>query len=306
VILGALMSEKSCLKSHLIIGVDSTIGKKYASLLEKSGQRYYGTTRRQDKTTANIWHLDLEKDNSEWNPPDNTSAVILFASITSLESCRNNRELCWRINYDSIVSLAEKLVDQGLFVIFPSTNLVYDGTIPFRMSTDKPCPKTEYGNLKASVEKKLLSMGKAVSVVRMSKVLYPGFPLFKSWLSELKAGHNIFPFSDMVMSPVPINLVCMIFREIADRRLSGIFQISGSQDLSYADAINYLAKEKGYNTNLIHPQSYNNSGQEFEHIPQNTTLDMSRISNDLDIKTPDVWETLTLMYDTNERKMPHL
>src|SRR5437764_879665 len=89
-------------------------------------------------------------------------------------------------------------------VLIVGADGVFDGQHPHRLPTDPVSPVTEYGRQKAEVERHLLTMDAPAAVVRLTKVLQPGFPLLRGWVDALKIGEPILPFSDMVMAPVTL------------------------------------------------------------------------------------------------------
>ncbi len=226
----------------LIVGADGLIGKALADDLVQTGEGVLTTTRKADTLSKKRSFLDLLEDVSAWSPPKQVSVAYLCAAITSLETCRRNPKQSERVNVGNTVALAKTLIAEGTFVVFLSTNLVYDGSVPFRKADEPVSFRVEYGRQKAETEKRLLALGPSVSVVRLTKVLGPNMPLFNKWIQVLQKGEVIHPFSDMVMAPVPLLSVVDILYQVAQKRLPGILQVSGKQDITYQQAACYIAQ----------------------------------------------------------------
>lgn len=284
--------HSNLVEPFLIIGIDSVLGMEITKNLKKQNYSYIGTSRRRENLNSQIHFLDLSQNISEWEPSEKINTTLILASITSIKTCFENRELCHLVNCKNTSIISKKMVDSGSLIIFPSTNLVYDGTIPFRKPEDQPSPITEYGRLKAETEKNLLALGDSVVIIRFSKIIPNNYPLFLSWLDSLKKSNPIFPFYDMVMSPIPLTFACKVMVRIAEMRSSGIFQVSGPDDISYADAARILARKYGLDTDLIHPISYKDSGIVLEHIPEHTTMDSSRLMDELHLIPPGIISVL--------------
>jgi dTDP-4-dehydrorhamnose reductase len=270
--------------SVLIVGADGTIGRSLAAAFEAAGKTVWQTIRHRDRVGGQRIFLDLSQDMAHWPlPPAPISTAILCAAVTSLERCRLDPESSRQVNVAGTIALARRLVEAGAFVVFLSTNLVFDGETPLVKPTDPVNPQTEYGCQKVEAEAQLLAWEEQIAIVRFSKVLSPDMPLFQGWIRDLKAGKVIHPFSDMVMAPVSLAFAVKVLLEVTERRVLGIFHVSAMQDVSYAAAAQYIACKLGADMELVQPTSYRESGVGF--APLNTSLDSSRLV-DLGLRAP--------------------
>ena len=188
--------------------------------------------------------------------------------------------------------LARKLSEVGAFVIFPSTSLVFDGSVPLRKATDETCPLTEYGRQKAMAEAQLQSHNGLLAVVRLTKVLWPDMPLLKEWVQLLTEGEPIHPFSNMVVAPLSIDFAVDVLALISKNRAPGITQASGPRDISYDDVARHIATRVGASQDLVQPVTADQAGIDIEAIPPNTTLDTTRLRLEYHKEPPNVWSTL--------------
>jgi dTDP-4-dehydrorhamnose reductase len=271
--------------SALIVGADGTIGWSIAAALESTGKMVWKTTRRRDEIGGQRIFLDLSQDVAIWPlPPVPIKTAILCAAVTSLERCRLDPVSSTQVNVVSTIALARRLIAAGAFVVFLSTNLVFSGKTPFAKPTDPVNPRTEYGRQKAEAESQLLVWREQTSIVRFSKVLSPDMRLFQDWIRDLKAGKAIYPFSDMVMAPVLLSFAVKVLLEVVGRRAPGIFQVSATQDISYAAAAQHIAQKLDVGMELVQPISYSEPGLAF--APLYTSLDSSRLT-ELGLHAPD-------------------
>lgn len=278
--------------SVFIVGSDGSIGRELTSAFQTAGKTVWQSTRHRDLVNEQRIFLDLSEDPRCWTLPSATiKTAILCAAVTSQKCCRLEPEYSRRVNVEGTVTLAKRLIDSGVFVIFISTNLVFDGQKPFAKVNDPVNPKTEYGRQKAEVESQLSKLGEKVSIVRFSKVLSQDMLLFQGWIRGLKAKTEITPFSDMVMSPIPLYFAIDVLLNVGVKQIPGIIQVSAAQDITYAEASLYIARKLGLNEKLINPVSYRKSGIGF--APLHTTLDLSRLESELGVTPPDIYKTLT-------------
>ncbi|MBI4963464.1 MAG: sugar nucleotide-binding protein [Desulfomonile tiedjei] len=290
--LHSLISSSASAPVTLVVGSDGLVGRALLSHLRRAGRSAVGTTRRAEMVGEACLPLDLSQDLSQWQCPFPVKVAVLCAGVTSLDVCRKNPENTELVNVRSLTTLARNLASQGAFVIFLSTNQVFDGSVAFRHEDDAYCPVTEYGRQKARAEQEIARLGNAAVIVRFTKILGPGQPLFAEWAKEMKRGHTIHPFSDMYFAPVPLSCAVSVLGLVSDRLLSGILQVSASTDLSYADAAFMGAEIMGVRKDLVQPVQAREKLGLSEPIPGNTTLNIDRIRSHLGIEPPDVRWTI--------------
>jgi dTDP-4-dehydrorhamnose reductase len=275
----------------LVVGTDGMIGRALADYLKDAGKTVLETTHQLGRLSKQRLFLDLTRNISDWQPPEAVTVAFICSAVTSLERCRVQPKQSALFNVYNTVTIAEKLAAKGVFIIFLSTSLVYDGSIPFRRGEEPVCPITEYGRQKAEAERALLAMGDSTTVVRFTKVLGPKTPLIKGWIEALQYKQIIYPFSDMVMSPVPLSFSIEILRRVAEARLYGIVQVSAKEDITYAQAAHHLARRIGANSDLVQPVLSTESSVNLETVPAFTTLDTTRLRLSFGLESPDVWTT---------------
>ncbi|NJM59216.1 MAG: sugar nucleotide-binding protein [Oscillatoriales cyanobacterium RU_3_3] len=285
----------------LIVGADSSIGQALAARLRSGGKPVLETTRRRETLTETRIFLDLtqEKEIENWNPPAQIETAYLCAAVTSLAQCNQDSMQSAEVNVRNTISLARNLISRGTFVVFLSTNQVYDGSIPFRKADDRVCPQNEYGRQKAEAEKHLLALGNLVSIARFTKVLNHNVPLFQRWIQELRNNRPIHPFLDMVMAPVPLFFAVDVLSRLAELRLPGIIQVSGEQDITYDRVAYYITRQIGANLELVKPIKSKEAGLHPEFVPLHTTLDTTQLRVQLGLETPNVWSVIDLIVSKN-------
>ena len=187
--------------------------------------------------------------------------------------------------------LAEKLRAAGIFVVFPSSNLVFDGRRPCAPADEPLCPQTEYGRQKAAVEAELAAFGSGAAIVRLTKVVGPQWALACDWAQALRAGRSIRAFTDLRCAPIPLELTVRGLLEVARRRLPGLWQFSAPVDVSYAGLASHLARRLGANPTLVEAVSGQTNGG-LEHVPCHTTLDTTRARAELGMEFPTPLEVM--------------
>ena len=91
--------------------------------------------------------------------------------------------------------------------------------------------------------------------------------------------------------PIIARRLIVLLQIVAETRLSGVWQISGERDVSYAEIARAGARLVGADEGLVQPVRAADVGYS-ERIRENTTMDISRLRDALGIQPPDVMWTL--------------
>ena len=280
----------------LIIGSDGSIGSHLRAYLESQGREVIGTTRRPGRVGDSCLYLDLAGDVEAWPVPEGVAAAVICAGISSVQACAIDPNGTADVNVHATVTLAKLLASAGYpKIFFLSSGHVFDGERPLESADARLSPVTEYGRQKADAERRLASLGNTIAIVRLSNVLTPHNPLIRGWTESLKAGQAIKPFSDMTMAPVPVSFVSQALAAIIDQPTGRVWQISGAKDVSYSDAASLGARALGMPQKLVQPIKAAEAGFE-ETVRRYTSMDSSRLSNELGLKPPDVDRTVELAF----------
>ena len=292
-----MKAEKN--KKILIVGVDGLFGSNLFKILQEKGFQVYGTSRK--KKDSKFIYLDLN-DINNLKIPQNIDIAFIFAAVTSLNECRNNPEISRRINVNAIFKLAKYLTKRNIKIILPSTNLVFSGNKAYNKIDDPTNPKTEYGKQKSKLESLILNLSPNHSVIRFTKVVDKNNALINNWIKELKDHKIIYPFSDYIFSPVTIDFALKCLFKISFCNVGGLWHVSGTKDISYFEAIEFIASKLHLNIENIKPIKLKIKPQLFEYIPKHTVLECSKIKNNIGYKMPNVFETLKVFLEIKSFK----
>lgn len=261
----------------LIVGGGSRLGRALAAVARGAGVRVTATTRHPGAAGPGTPLLDLAGDVGGFRPPADADAAVLCAAVTDLRHCAADPALARRVNHGGITAVAAACRDAGIFTVFPSTNLVFDGTRPLRRTDEAPSPLTPYGRLKAETEAALLAAGGA-AVLRLTKVLDPTLPLLAGWAAALRAGQPVRAFHDMVLAPVGPDHAASALLALAGARRAGVAHLSGERDLSYHALAGVLAARLGVPAGLVEAAARWDAGIAGDAAPAHTTLFMDGLS----------------------------
>jgi dTDP-4-dehydrorhamnose reductase len=267
----------------LVIGATGLIGRALMGHLAEGGKPAAGTSRRADWADQGYRYLELAFGAEDWEVPDDIGAAVFCAGIGRIEQCEQEPALTSRINVHGTLVVVKKLVERGVFTVILSSNQVFAGDHPFVPSEEPYSPISEYGRQKVALEKELGGHSDSLAIVRLTKVLAAENAVFASWRESLRKGEEIYPFSDVFFSPVSLRSAVSVLDGIVGRRAGGIFQLSGSDEISYAEAAVFYADLLGLPGRLIRPVQV--TGNMRGILSRHGSLDLGRLRQGWGLRT---------------------
>lgn len=278
---------------YYVIGGSGAIGSALMKSLSAQRIEAIASTRRQPVDRQNEFYLDLGADLPELSFSA-CDVVILTASMTRLAECRSEPELARRVNVDAQVLIAEQAVKKGAFVVFLSTNQVFDGTKSGVGPEEPRSPRSVYGKLKAEAESALSRLGDSVAIVRLSKVVGPHLDLLQRWRRELSRGETIEAFDDLLLAPIAMAKVVAGVELIGLKRLGGVWHLGGSDEISYLQAGRHLACRLGADARLVVSASAAKAGIPVEERPPRVSMAPGNLETAIGVRIGDALEELDI------------
>lgn len=276
----------------LVVGGDGMVGGHLARRLAARSVPLLSSTRRPAEAGPGRPLVDLAAGTWPALASLGVSAVVVCAAVARLADCARDPAGSARVNVAGPARLAAEASGLGIPTLYLSTDKVFDGTVPHRAATDAPCPQGAYGAQKAAAEAAILALPHT-AVLRLSKVVRPGEPLLAGWADSLRRGEPVTPFTDLRLAPVPVDLVCAAIEGIVGRGGTGIWQLSGPEDITYADAALHLARRMGADGGLVRPVTGQAAAAIGGGAPSpHTTLDSGRVAAALGISVPGPFQVL--------------
>jgi dTDP-4-dehydrorhamnose reductase len=290
----------------LIVGGDSEIGGAVVAAMRRQ-HRVATTTRRTQREGGDRIALDLVGDLSGWEPPGGVTAACICAAAARLADCAADPAGSARVNVTGTLALAERLIASGIYVLFLSTNQVFDGTTPHVPADAPTSPVSEYGRQKARTEaafRALMARGAPAGILRLAKVVSPRTTLLRDWRAALGAGKPIRAFHDMTMAPAPADAVAGGIEALMRERATGVFQLTGPCDVTYGEVGRFLAERLGADSALVVRTSVREAGLPPGVGPAHTTLDSRALQERYGIAVADPWTVLTDILDQQDHSSP--
>ena len=166
--------------------------------------------------------------------------IIHCAALTQADECELNPIKAWQVNVTAtrfIIDAAKKI---NAFLVFISTDFVFDGANGPYKEEDTVNPVSYYGSTKVAAEKAVAESGLAYAIVRTcllyGNILAGTRSNIISWVKEnIEQGKNIKVVSDQWRTPTYIEDLTKGIMLIIDKKVEGLFHISGNDFLSPYD-----------------------------------------------------------------------
>ena len=281
--------------SILIVGGDSAIARATLAVLREHGMPATTTTRRRGSASGRRSFLDLAEPLGDWQPPAGTTVAGIFAAVGNLADCARDPAGSERVNVAGTIALVERLVAYGVYVLYLSTDKVFDGSRAQMPADAALNPRSTYGRQKAQTDAYLQAMiaaGAPVGILRLARIAPPGWPLLRQWRDDLAIGRTVHPFDDMMAAPTAASHAAAAIVALLQARATGVWQLSGTRDLSYTEIAHGIAQRSGADPRLVEPMIAAAVGMPEGAMPRHTTLDCSALEARFGIRPQDPWRVI--------------
>jgi dTDP-4-dehydrorhamnose reductase len=248
----------------LITGANGLLGQHLVKLiLDSTSHEIMATSKREPRlviqdSRIHYYSLDITDGMAvnlllEKLRPD---TIIHCAALTQVDECEQNPIKAWEINVTATRFLVEAAKQINAFMIFVSTDFVFDGIHGPYKETDEVNPVSYYGSTKVAAEKAVAESGMPYAIVRTcllyGNILFGTRSNVISWVKEnLEQGQKIKVVSDQWRTPTYIEDLAKGILLIADKKATGLFHISGKDFLSPYDMAMATAEYLHLDASLI-------------------------------------------------------
>jgi dTDP-4-dehydrorhamnose reductase len=302
----------------LITGTNGLLGQKLVYLLLErnltNAKQYQiiatsrGENRLVNKKGYQYFDLDITNESEVQRVFTQTKphVVINTAAMTNVDQCEKERKECDMINVDAVayqIRTLEKLQhaekNYRPHFIHLSTDFVYDGEAgPYR-ETDKPNPISYYGHSKFKADLLVEESSINWAIVRTIIVYGVVDNMSRSNLvlwakSALQKGDKINVINDQFRAPTLAEDLaegCML---IADKKATGIYNISGRDTYSILDLVYQIADFWQLDKSLIQVVSSTTLNQPAKRPPR-TGFILDKAINQLGYKPKSFREGLNII-----------
>jgi dTDP-4-dehydrorhamnose reductase len=244
----------------LITGASGLYGSKIAQLAALRQHQVYSGHSQHPAPFGTPLQLDItnKAQVAEVFQEAAPDVVVHAATLTDVDKCEQNRELAWKINVEGTINIAQAAQACKAYLMYISTDYVFDGEKGNYTETDLPSPINYYGYTKLKAEEYVKKIVPLSCIVRTS-VIYGATPAagkvnFALWLiNKLKANQTATVFKDQWNSPTLNTSLAELTLEAAEQRISGLYHLSGATRISRFDFATAIAKAFNLDSSLLVP-----------------------------------------------------
>jgi dTDP-4-dehydrorhamnose reductase len=223
------------------------------------------------------------------------SLIFHAAAITDVDFCERNPGLANLVNGEATGKIGEAAVELGSFVVYVSTDYVFDGKKGSYHEEDSPHPVNLYGESKLLGEKMLKDSGAEYSIARASVVYGWGRghrPNFATWvLRQLRSKQPVNALEGHFASPTLNSNLASMLIEIAHKRLEGVIHLAGATRVDRYNFALRIAETFGLDQGLIRPVQPDSMGWTATR-PQDSSLNVDKAMKHLESKPLQLNEAL--------------
>lgn len=246
----------------LITGASGLFGSKLAELATASNYAVYSGHNQDSVAYGTPVQFDVSDKNQVESIFRKVSpeVVVHAAGLTDVDKCELNRELAWKINVKGTRNIVEAAKSSHAFIVYISTDYVFNGETGQYKETDRTNPINYYGVTKLEAEELVKDLVDEYCIARTSVIygstLAAGKINFVLWIvNQLKKNEQVKIVTDQYNSPTLNTNLASMTLEITERKLTGTFHLSGATRISRYDFAKVTAQTFSLDANLIIPCS---------------------------------------------------
>ncbi len=300
----------------LLLGKDGQVGTSLQLRLAKLGD-----VSAHNRTTCDLGDANQLRNVIRATHPD---LIVNAAAYTAVDKAETDAALCYRINAEAPVILAEEAKALGAWLIHYSTDYVFDGTkAAAYVENDPPSPLSIYGRSKLAGDRAIASTLSDHSILRVSWVYGAAGRNFARTILKLASERDELRIvADQFGAPTSADLIAATTAEIIVRYLvspdrenaapaRGVFNLASSGRTSwhhYAVELVREAKRQGWPLKLSEDKIVPISTKDYPTPaarPRNSLLDTTKLRHLLGSSLPQ-WQTplrgfIAQLHDANRQ-----
>jgi len=288
-----------------VTGSAGLVGQQVVKDLSKSNQVFscYNESKPEngDSVKMDLKNYELVSSVLTEIKPD---VVIHLGAMTGVDICEKEKTAASEINTKATEIIAKECLKLNSFLVYVSTDYVFDGNFGMYKEGDVANPLGFYGKSKLEGEKAVQNFSTNWCIARTSTPfgLHPTKKSFPMWVIEnLQKQKQIDVLIDQFTSPTYIPNLSRMLIEISERRITGIIHAAGASKISRYQMASMVSDKLNLDGTLLKQISMNKMKWVAQR-PKDSSLDVSRASSILNEKPQKIDQSLNLFIDEMKSK----
>ena len=289
----------------LVTGSAGLVGQQVVKYLSKSNQVFscYNESKPEygDSVKMDLKNYEMISSVLTEIKPD---VVIHLGAMTGVDLCEKEKTSASEINTKATEIIAKECSKLNSFLVYVSTDYVFDGNFGMYKEDDVANPLGFYGKSKLEGEKAVQNFSTNWCIARTSTPfgLHPTKKSFPMWVIEnLQKQKQIDVLIDQFTSPTYIPNLSRMLIEISERRITGIIHAAGASKISRYQMASMVSDKLNLDGTLLKQISMNKMKWVAQR-PKDSSLDVSRASSILNEKPQKIDHSLNLFIDEMKSK----
>jgi len=289
----------------LVTGSAGLVGQQVVKYLSKSNQVFscYNESKPEygDSVKMDLKNYEMISSVLTEIKPD---VVIHLGAMTGVDLCEKEKTSASEINTKATEIIAKECSKLNSFLVYVSTDYVFDGNFGMYKEDDVANPLGFYGKSKLEGEKAVQNFSTNWCIVRTSTPfgLHPTKKSFPIWVIEnLQKQKQIDVLIDQFTSPTYVPNLSRMLIEISERRITGIIHAAGASKISRYQMASMVSDKLNLDGTLLKQISMNKMKWVAQR-PKDSSLDVSRASSILNEKPQKIDQSLNLFIDEMKSK----
>ena len=289
----------------LVTGSAGLVGQQVVKDLSKSNQVFscYNESKPEygDSVKMDLKNYEMVSSILTEIKPD---VVIHLGAMTGVDLCEKEKTSASEINTKATEIIAKECSKLNSFLVYVSTDYVFDGNFGMYKEDDVANPLGFYGKSKLEGEKAVQNFSTNWCIARTSTPfgLHPTKKSFPMWVIEnLQKQKQIDVLIDQFTSPTYVPNLSRMLIEISERRITGIIHAAGASKISRYQMASMVSDKLNLDGTLLKQISMNKMKWVAQR-PKDSSLDVSRASSILNEKPQKIDQSLNLFIDEMKSK----
>lgn len=285
----------------LVTGSAGLVGRQVVQDLLQSYTDVYSCYHNSRPESGIATPIDIASQESIIKAVESTSpdVIIHLAAMTNVDLCETERDMALKINARSTAVLSEQAKKHGAFLVYVSTDYVFDGKTGMKKESDMTDPVDYYGQSKLEGEKAVQEIAPKWCIARTSTPygMHPkkkSFPLFVAENLQSKTPLDI--ITDQYTSPTYVPNLSRMLIEISSRNIQGMLHVSGATRISRYEMAEMVAEKLNLDNKLLRPTNMDAMNWTARR-PKDSSLDVSKAASLLREKPMTVQQGLDLFIE---------